>query len=229
MGVGYNPRMITNGLVLCLDAGNARSYPGSGTTWTDLSGNGNNGSMSNVTYNAGNGGYMSFNGTTSIVDCGTSNTLDLTSFTLEVIIYPIDAGENNLSRIIDRSSVGTVGYMYWLNNTLTADGINSITLSTFTPETKLSLNNAITVNTWHHHVTTLSGTTANLYLNGSSIATNASMTVPTSGTANFYIGNRAATDRTFNGRIAVVKVYNRALLAAEIRQNFNATRGRYGI
>jgi hypothetical protein len=40
MGIAYNPRTITDGLVLCLDAANSKSYPGSGTTWTDLSGNG---------------------------------------------------------------------------------------------------------------------------------------------------------------------------------------------
>ena len=50
MGVDYNPKIVTNGLVLCLDAANVKSYPGSGTTWIDLSGNGNNGTLTNTTY-----------------------------------------------------------------------------------------------------------------------------------------------------------------------------------
>lgn len=229
MSAYAGPNSVENGLVLSLDAGNTRSYPGSGTTWTDLSGNALNGTMTNVTYNAGDGGYMSFDGTTSIVDCGASSLLNLTNFTLEVMIYAINGGENNLARIIDRNALSTVGYQLWLNDTAVADGIKAINVSSFTPETKIYVNNSLSYSTWQHYVATLSGTTGNLYLNASSIGTNASMTVPTSGTANFYIGNRAAADRTFNGRIAVVKVYNRALSADEIRQNFNALRGRYGI
>jgi hypothetical protein len=54
MALSHSPKIITDGLVLCLDAGNPKSYPGSGTTWTDLSGNGNNGSLENgVGYNGG--------------------------------------------------------------------------------------------------------------------------------------------------------------------------------
>ena len=60
MAVGYNPRIVTNGLVLCLDAGNTRSYPGSGTTWTDLSGNGNNGTLSGPTFSATDRGCLTF-------------------------------------------------------------------------------------------------------------------------------------------------------------------------
>jgi hypothetical protein len=53
MAISYNPRIVTDGLVLALDAGNPKSYPGSGTTWTDLSGNGNNGTLVNgVGYNS---------------------------------------------------------------------------------------------------------------------------------------------------------------------------------
>ena len=63
MGIAYNPRTITDGLVLCLDAGNSKSYPGSGTTWTDLSGNGNNGSLLNGTgYSSDNLGVLVLDG-----------------------------------------------------------------------------------------------------------------------------------------------------------------------
>jgi hypothetical protein len=63
MGLSHSPSIITQNLVLCLDAANSKSYPGSGTTWTDLSGNGNNGTLANgVGYNSGNGGSLVFDG-----------------------------------------------------------------------------------------------------------------------------------------------------------------------
>ena len=69
MAIFYNPRTITDGLVLCLDAANRKSYPGSGTTWTDLSGRGNTGTLTNgPTYSSANGGSIVFDGTDDIVN-----------------------------------------------------------------------------------------------------------------------------------------------------------------
>ena len=71
MGVFAGPEIVEDGLVLALDAGNTKSYPGSGTTWTDLSGNGNNGSLVNgVGYNSGNLGSLSFDGVNDYVNFG---------------------------------------------------------------------------------------------------------------------------------------------------------------
>ena len=72
MGTGYNPRIITDGLVLCLDAANTRSYPGTGATWTDLKGS-NNGTLTNgPTFSNDNGGGIVFDGTDDDVDFSTS-------------------------------------------------------------------------------------------------------------------------------------------------------------
>jgi len=81
--LAHSPRIITDGLVLCLDAGNPKSYPGSGTTWTDLSGNGNNGTLTNgPTYNSGNLGSLVFDGVNDYVNLG---DLDLPApFTLSI-------------------------------------------------------------------------------------------------------------------------------------------------
>ena len=68
MALSHSPRIVTNGLVLALDAANIKSYPGSGTTWTDLSGIGNNGTLTNgPTYSSANGGSLVFNGTDNYV------------------------------------------------------------------------------------------------------------------------------------------------------------------
>jgi len=68
MAVGYNPRIVTDGLVLCLDAGNTKSYPGSGTTWNDLSGQGNNGTLTNMDGSNYSDGALSFDGSNEYVN-----------------------------------------------------------------------------------------------------------------------------------------------------------------
>ena len=76
MGLAHSPRIVTEGLVLALDAGNTKSYPGSGTTWTDLSGKGNNGSLTSMNgnnYNSANGGYLDFDGSIDQINCGSSD------------------------------------------------------------------------------------------------------------------------------------------------------------
>jgi len=81
MGLSHSPRIVTNGLVLCLDAGNRQSYPGSGTTWTDLSGNGKNGTLTNgPTYTSANVGAIVFDGVDDYVSCSASNILNNFSY-----------------------------------------------------------------------------------------------------------------------------------------------------
>ena len=72
MGLSHSPNIVTDVLVLCLDAANRRSYPGSGNSWLDLSGNGNNGTLTNgPTYSSANGGSLVFDGVDDYVNCGT--------------------------------------------------------------------------------------------------------------------------------------------------------------
>jgi hypothetical protein len=89
MGIAYNPRTITDGLVLCLDAANPKSYPGSGTIWTDLSGNGNNGTLVNgVGYNSGNLGSLVFDGVDDVINLSSSSSIQnlTTNFTISTIV-----------------------------------------------------------------------------------------------------------------------------------------------
>ena len=77
MGLAHSPRIVTDGLVLALDAGNTKSYPGSGTAWNDISGNGNTGTLTSMdgnNYNSANGGYLDFDGTADYVDVSGSTT-----------------------------------------------------------------------------------------------------------------------------------------------------------
>ncbi len=86
------PNIITNGLILELDAANRKSYPGSGTTWTDLSGNGNTGTLTNgPTFSSANGGSIVFDGVDDYVNCGNASSLNFertNSFSFCFWIYP---------------------------------------------------------------------------------------------------------------------------------------------
>ena len=90
MGIGYNPSVVSDGLVLCLDAGNIKSYPGSGTTWTDIGGNQNNGTFVNgPSYNSSAGGSIVFDGIDDRINLPFSSVLDISgSITMEGFIYP---------------------------------------------------------------------------------------------------------------------------------------------
>ena len=94
MSVAYNSSIVTNGLVLCLDAGNPRSYPGSGTLWNDVSGNGNNGTLNNSpTYTSGVNGYFTFDAVNDYVDSGkTATQLGVydADYTFDAWVYPTD-------------------------------------------------------------------------------------------------------------------------------------------
>ena len=78
MALSHSPLIVTDGLVLCLDAANKKSYSGSGTTWTDRSGNGNNGTLVNgPTFDSGNGGSIDFDGVDDNVNLGNDSSFDL--------------------------------------------------------------------------------------------------------------------------------------------------------
>ena len=117
MGVTYNPKIVTDGLVLALDAANVKSYPGSGTTWTDMSGNGNNVTLTNgPTFSSDNGGSIVFDG---VNDTATlSNPSTLSNYTLSLWINIISySGERQLfSRVDESLGITTYGGKYMIYN-----------------------------------------------------------------------------------------------------------------
>ena len=212
-------QIITDGLVLLLDAGNPVSYPGSGTTWSDLSGNGNTGTLVNgVGYNSGNGGSLSFDGvddyaiSTQSFTFSSNNPLTISvwvkinSLTLDGAYYRrILTFTNNCGILINSTSVG------WY--TAGADLITPVTISS---------------GLWYKVDCIYTGTQYQTYLNGV-LANSFTSTFPAT-SSQLWIGRfHSSNAGRFNGNIAQVSIYNRALSAQEILQNFNATRSRYGI
>ena len=228
MGIAYNPRIVTDGLVLALDAGNTKSYPGSGTTWTDLSGNGNNVTLTNgPTYSSNNLGSLSFDGVDDYADffapnLGTTTTVEMW----------VNLGASYSNKMFFGWALydvfcasGTLGY-----NTASSDvyGISSATVSS------LGL-----VGNWNHYVfemrSDVSYTNNKIYINTVSQSLSQQQGSESAGNRTFNSGNgrisswRVNTNYRIPMNCASFKVYNRALTSSEIQQNFNATRSRFGI
>jgi hypothetical protein len=214
------PSIITSGLVLNLDAGNAASYPGSGTVWTDLSGNGNNGTLVNgPTYSSANGGTIVFDGTDDKVTCGNAASLQITVGTISAWINAT-SDNSGYNGIITKQLAW--GLFVRDNLLVTYDWGNGADRST-----------GVTVgnSTWKYvamSFTETIGTPSNnaiIYINGSAVLTttvrhvNQSVQVTTDGNAT----------QCMAGKIAQITIYNRALSSTEVTQNYNALRGRYGL
>ncbi len=221
MGVGYNPKIVTDGLVLCLDAANRKSYPGSGNTWIDLSGNGNNGAIANSpTFSANS---FTFNGTTQEVDCGNANNLQITVGTIGAW-FAADATNSGYNGIIAKQTA-------W--GLFVTDSI----LFTYDWGAAAGRSTGINVgnNAWNHVMMTFTETVgtpsnnARIYLNGNLVLTTTVKHVAQNTTVQIAEANAPTTGQFFGGKISAAYVYNRVLSAPEIRQNFNALRGRYGI
>ena len=235
--------IVTNGLVLNLNAANPRSYapPYTGTTWTDLSGKGNNGTLTNgPTFNSSNGGSIVFDGVNDYVNLGTVlNIYQRVNlpYTMESFVYLITSNNNEfvIGNTWDdpgyhiRKTGSSHAPANRIRFVLVQDGGNG--RGKDSPQLTTG---------WYHIVGTYNGndvtTTSNysLYVNSStSGSTDVSFGAPTSITPTNSTNIGRSGDSTnfsyLNGRVAIVRIYNRALTAQEVSQNFNATRARFGI
>ncbi len=224
----YGPRIVSSGLVLCLDAANKRSYPGTGTSWTDLSGNNNTGTLTNgPTFSAGNQGSIVFDGTNDYVINSSSTNIPVgsSSRTVQLWVYPktntcplVQLGTGGGTQVYIVSFYNSSGIIY-----LFTDGINVANNISF------SGTDLPTLNTWNHMTFGNSGQNWFYYLNGVlKLSGTLGVTLNTIG-QKYIVGNRDDTSVIpTNGNIAQTFVYNRALTASEILQNYNATKTRFG-
>ena len=251
MGAAAGPNIVEDGLVLALDAGNTQSYPGSGTAWTDLIGSINGTLTNGPTYSSANGGYFTFDGTndgakvprTHLYQTGdeisveawinADNINDQTYQAFFTIggVAATDRDRSFQMRVSNYSS--TPGYI---------DAVYRNSANTAWQIIRTS-NPVIANNTWYHVVSTYTygtGSSWKIYING----VEQSVTFSTGdGDAapiqpadpSIYIGLGEDGRPTFNtgsgeewlGKIGKVSLYHKTLTAAEVKQNFNALRGRY--
>ncbi|WP_194975835.1 LamG domain-containing protein [Aquiflexum lacus] len=225
---------ITSGLIMHLDASNTSSYPGTGTTWSDLSGNANHGTLINgVTYTSANNGALIFDGVNDYFV--TNNNLDLSStdkITIQIILKPATTSEKMImEHSIDWNSNNSYGVFVNNNKMQFTDHNQGYNVR----------NSVATINDNNWHL--LSATTDRslnatnqtvIYIDGNAPNSEIVPTLASDNNGNFashklYISSRAGTGYYFSGTIAQVLIYNRVLTAEEILKNYNALKSTYGL
>lgn len=229
MSFSNGPTIVTNGLVLALDAGDRNSYVSGSSTWFDLVGS-NNGTLTNgPTFDSGSGGSIKFDGVDDFVTGSSTLTIsgdasfslcywarwDGGSFSTD---FPSGVGNNstgNTNRGLSTTwRSGRIALDFWVN--------------------RFRANSALVVQTWYYVCFTktpgLISTTSKLYANSVELpgAVEGTDTTPNIIDSPFIVGRLDAT-RWFNGKIANVQIYNRALSASEILQNYNAQKSKFGL
>jgi hypothetical protein len=236
MAFNYSPKIVTDGLVLYLDAANQYSYVSGSTSWNDISRGGNNGTLTNgPTYSSANGGSIVFDGTNDYVTIPYQLSLRLSSQgTLNVWCYPTTLSQGQFAGLIGMTTSGTSGgqsyLIHWrkFNNTIQAAIQNNGTYNII--ETPLPTSIA-----WYNFTFTWNGSFLNLYQNGISVATPIAQTINAQAlTAGVDVGGRmfqgdGGNQGYFTGYIPNTQIYNRALSATEVLQNYNATKTRFGL
>ena len=246
MGTSYNPRIVTDGLVFCVDAANKRSYPGAGTTWTDLTANKNNGTFTNMTssnFNAGNAGSLTFDGSNEYVNCGPTN--DIIGNNPAAISLSAWFKTDNNSQMFYIASLKRLSSLSTLVSiTVNQANINNLSANYLgflydvgdsggdngSGHKWLTVNNSTFYGRWNQITATVDVNAATLYLNGVQVGQNTTnaFTGPsrTDPSADFTVG--AFGPSLFaDANISQVHVYNRVLSASEVQQNYLATKGRY--
>lgn len=220
MAFGRGPNIITDGLVLALDAGSHKSYPGSGTTWYDLSGNSNNGTLINgPTFSNGS---ILFDGVNDYVTTLTNYAFGVNPFTISGWAR---AYENQVSRFPTIICVGSTGTSAnWQVDF--SDGIFTFRAGTTSISTTHILDGKWLFFSIVRESTLTGGLKIYVYntLNTSATATNNFSEV-----SNYKIGTNRNENHPFQGDISNLLVYNQALTASEVLQNYNATKSRFNL
>ena len=225
----FGPKIVTDGLVLALDAANPNSYPDSGTAWNDLTPNKNNGTLVNgPTFDSTNGGSIVFDKVNDYIEGPACNSFGFgTDITIECWFKTTDYfGTNssiNAGRIINLHAVspGTN-----INIQVGSDGLGFYHRGNVTFYVD---NTSINTGEWIHGVVVVDGINSKLYRNNSVVINVNGNTIDSFSSYPLIIGSYDGSSRFFGGNLALAKIYNRALTAVEITQNYNALKSRFGL
>ena len=226
MAIFRGPKIVTNGLVLALDAADKNSYSGTGTNWQDLSGNANTGTLTNgPTFSNTKNGAIVFDGVDDYVSIpNNSNFNNGNNITVEAWVlctnwstytHPMIVAKGiNVEWILWKSNdTGVVGKLGWR-------GGGSVYTTTSLPN-----------NTWVQCVGSVGSAGQKVYLNGVLESTVGNTTF-TSGNVDVAIAAGLVAGSPSNplgASVAITRIYNRQLTDAEVLQNYNATKGRFGL
>ena len=221
MSLAHSPSIVMNGLVLALDAGNAKSYPGSGTAWYNLLNSSAVGNLVNgPAYSTSNGGTLLFDGINDYANIPIS--CNKTYYSLSWWLYPTSVVSYN--QFISFDNMGTWG-SWVFHTTSTGEVYIGTDVATRLTPTEL-VAGTVTLNTWQNFTYTFNNGVGTLYKNGLLLASKSGMTVAASNFTTLYLGTNSTN--TINGYISNLGVYsNKVLSADEVMQNYNAIRRRY--
>jgi hypothetical protein len=213
-------KIVTDGLVLCLDAADRNSYVSGSTTWVDVAGVNNGTLINGPTFNTGSGGNIVFDGSNDYVNVNSdANILSKTAYTKTAWFYPTSFSTNN-----NINSGGNSGqHAFWLAGGDRLNAGHNSQWSTVVSTTVLSLNK------WYFGAVSFDTTNGwKLYLNGVQESTNSSTSTFT-GNGEILIGAFGNASNLFTGRIAGTQVYSKVLTASEVLQSYNAQKSRFGL
>ncbi len=240
MGVAGGPDLIQDGLVLALDASDRNSYVSGSTTWFDLSGLNNSGSLINgLTFSTGSGGSITFDGTDDYVSINSAFSLtDSQAFTFNTWIYPTTGILANNYAVIGTIKAATTHWQLSYSsdptyNMLFAFAGTSTSVGTVSTVTSLiPLNSWGLISAWYNGGDKSDITNWKIYINGIEAALKSTGTTGASTNTTslgYRPGSGGASANYFKGNIASTQIYNRAFSASEILQNYNATKTRFGL
>jgi hypothetical protein len=220
--------IVQQGMLLNLDAGNSYSYAGAGSTWIDVSGNSYNATLvGSPSYTSNNNGGIIFDSNAKYGTLPTSGLAFGTGqFAIEVWVYSTAAVTNNVIYASQSSNVaGFVALFYPSGLGFALTDFNSVGVRTTTTH-----QTAVSQNTWYHVVGIRNASNQYIvYVNGVASTTNATATTSLTTAAPQIASNPATSLERFTGTIASLRLYNRSLSATEVLQNYNATKGRFGL
>ncbi len=218
--------IVTNGLALNLDAGFTPSYPKSGTTWYNVGGT-NNGTLTNgPTYSSDNGGIISFDGTNDIIQM--SNNSITNNFSYCIWVKNNGGGSNNPRAIVMSNGSNYIDINF--QNDILFSLIFERPGGLYSQNLIRSSNGVVaSLGVWAHYACTYNREQAKIYFNGVEVASSNYTEAPYNLGNTFTIGAYDSGGYNLNGFISNAQLYNRALSASEVSQNYNAQKGRFGL
>jgi hypothetical protein len=230
MGFYRGANVVTSGLVLALDAANPKSYPGSGTTWSDLSGNGNTGTLTNgPTFNSANGGSIAFDGTNDYVTMG--NILNVGSSPFSIEFYArATTTTSNYGKVVSKGFYQNSGWLCSFAKVPSGEYVAGIEFYVGVTTYGIASITSASLNTWYQmSYVRDSSNQVSTYLNGSFVASSNIGSINLNSSYNYMIGMNGIGNELFKGDVALHRHYNRALTPTEIQQNYNATKTRFNL
>ena len=223
----YQGPIVTSGIVAAFDAGNVLSYPGTSTTWYNMTGSNNATLLNGISYNINEGGVLNFDGTDDTASIAYDSALDPTGgITLEAWVKPFNIA-NTTSVEIYRKETGSARQLFSFQ-----DGGTILSFGTGTAggydELDVSINASDYNGQWVHLVASYTSGFKAIYRNGVLIGSATNVTgnlLQSTGTS--YIGSSAGGSEFFFGEYAIFRMYNRGLNATEVMQNYSAMRNRF--